>query len=396
MNDTITTGPWEAWVRSMGSATTRNRGMYVHVPYCSSRCGYCDFNTYTPQEIDVAASEYVSLALGEIDLASDIWSGRGIDTVFIGGGTPTLLDTREIASILSRIDDRFGLNPNAEITVEANPDSVDEASLAALRGAGVSRISFGVQSLSPHVLAVLDRTHSPGRSLAAIGEARDAGFEHVSADLIYATPGESDGDLEASVRGVLAEGVDHVSAYSLIVEPGTRLAGQVQRGEIPAVDDDIAANRYQLIDSVLAEHGFDWYEVSNWSRPGGECRHNLGYWRDGDWWAIGPGAHGHLRDGGRALRWWNVKYPARYAQRIGAGTPPVAEWEELDAATIQLERIMLGLRLREGIDRELIGEDRCGTLDDLAQRGWVSVTDDRVRLTDAGRLLADAVIRELT
>jgi oxygen-independent coproporphyrinogen-3 oxidase len=245
-----------------------------------------------------------------------------------------------------------------------------------------------VQSLAPHELAVLERTHTPGRSLEAIAEARAAGFAHVSADLIYATPGETDEDLVASVRAVLDAGVDHLSAYSLIVEDGTRLAARVRRGELPAPDDDVAADRYRLIDSMASAAGLQWYEVSNWARPGAECRHNIGYWSDADWWGAGPGAHGHL-DG---RRWWNLKHPASYARAVGDGVAPVAGEETVDEHGRAVERVMLGVRMREGITRAGLPDDEVAR---LAAEGLIEARDDRVVLTSDGRLLADAVVRRL-
>jgi oxygen-independent coproporphyrinogen-3 oxidase len=268
--------------------------------------------------------------------------------------------------------------------------------LEVLRAGGFTRISFGVQSLAPHVLRMLDRTHTPGRALEAIAEARAAGFDRVSADLIYATPGETDDDLRASLRSVLGAGVDHLSAYSLIVEDGTRLAARVKRGEMPPVDDDIAAARYAIVDEEAAAAGLEWYEISNWSLPGAECRHNLGYWANADWWGAGPGAHGHLA--GR--RWWNVKHPATYAEAIAAGRSPAAGEETVDAAARALEDVMLGVRTRYGLpvadlEAEAVGElQGSGLVEVLAD--VIGVDGPRAVLTPRGRLLADAVARRLT
>jgi len=372
--------------------SARSFGFYVHVPFCSTRCGYCDFNTYTAEELGagVSRSTYADTVIAEIRLArSLLGDGRPVETVFFGGGTPTLLGAADLARILAAIRMEFGLAPDAEVTAEANPDSVSLDVLEELRAAGFTRVSFGVQSLAPHVLSTLERTHTPGRALDAIAEARAAGFDHVSADLIYATPGETDGDLESSVRGVLDAGVDHLSAYSLIVEAGTRLAARVRRGEIADVDDDVAAERYVIVDALAQEAGLQWYEVSNWARPGGECRHNLGYWRDGDWWGAGPGAHGHL-DG---RRWWNLKHPASYARAVADGVSAAAGEELVDARGRDLERVMLGLRLREGIGTDGLPS---GQVHALAEEGLVAIADGRVALTPAGRLLADAVVRRLT
>jgi putative oxygen-independent coproporphyrinogen III oxidase len=366
-------------------------GFYVHVPFCTTRCGYCDFNTYTAEELGAGVSRatYADTVIGEIRWArNQLPEASPVETVFFGGGTPTLLGT-DLIRILGAIDEEFGLTPGAEVTTEANPDSVTPALLEALLDGGVNRISFGVQSLAPHVLATLERTHTPGRALEAIAEARRAGFAQVSADLIYATPGETDADLAASVSAVLEAGVDHLSAYSLIVEEGTRLAARVRRGQIADVDDDVAAERYVIVDTLAREAGLEWYEVSNWARPGGECHHNLGYWRDGDWWGAGPGAHGHL-DG---RRWWNLKHPAAYARAVADEVPPIAGEEIVSEEGRRLERVMLGMRLREGITVDGLP---AGDLDAVAREGLVDVHAGRVALTSPGRLLADAVIRRLT
>jgi len=374
-----------AALRGLG---TRPFGVYVHVPFCLTRCGYCDFNTYTTGD----RPGYVAAVLAEIDLAARVLGGGppgGADTVFLGGGTPTLLEPAQIARLLDAVQRRVGLAPGAEITVEANPDTVDERGLRALRAAGVTRVSFGVQSVRPHVLAALERRHDGARALAAIGEARAAGFEHVSADLIYGTPGEQPGDWKASLEAVLAAGVDHVSAYGLTVEPGSRLAAQVRRGERPAPEPDTLADRYAAADALLAARGLRWYELSNWAAaPAARCRHNLGYWRSGDWWGFGPGAHSHV--GG--TRWWNVLRPADHAARLAAGRSPARARETLDPAARRLERVLLEVRLAEGLDTALAAGEalRC-----LADRGLLERRGDRAVLTLAGRQLADAVAREL-
>jgi putative oxygen-independent coproporphyrinogen III oxidase len=366
---------------------------YVHVPFCATRCGYCDFNTYTALELGPGAARatYADTVIAEIRLARTqlVEDDRTVSTVFIGGGTPTLLGAGDLSRIVSAIADEFGLAPGAEVTTEANPDSVSPAELDGLLLGGFTRISFGVQSLSPQVLATLERTHTPGRSLEAIHEARAAGFPHVSADLIYATPGETDEDLRMSLAKVLEAGVDHVSAYSLIVEDGTRLAAQVRRGEVPAPDDDIAADRYVIIDDLATQSGLTWYELSNWSRPGAECRHNLHYWTGADWWGAGPGAHGHLA--GR--RWWNIKHPAAYARAVEGGQLPADGEEIVDAAGRHLERLMLGLRLEQGVERSQCPDD---AVMELLEADLVEQRGERISLTRAGRLVADAVVRRLT
>ncbi len=377
---------------------SRPFSVYIHVPYCATRCGYCDFNTYTASELGGGASQasYAGDAIAELKLARGVLGDVDLraQTVFFGGGTPTLLPVADLAAMLTAVRDTFGLARDAEVTTEANPESVDAASLSALREAGFTRISLGMQSVRPHVLAVLDRVHTPGAPALRVAEARAEGFEHVSLDLIYGTPGESDDDWRASLDAAIAAEPDHISAYSLIVEDGTRLAGRVARGELPRPDDDVLADRYLIADSLLAAAGFDWYEVSNWSKPGGECRHNLAYWRSFDWWGVGPGAHSHV--GG--VRWWNVKHPTAYAGRVSAGLSPGHAREVLDASTQRVERVLLQLRLSEGLDlvelddaggAAALAEVSAGLLDPVAfERG-------RAVLTREGRLLADGVVRRL-
>ncbi len=293
--------------------------------------------------------------------------------------------------MLDAVRDHFTLAPGAEVTTESNPESTSPAFFAALRRAGYTRISLGMQSTAPHVLAALDRVHSPGRALDAAREARAAGFDHVNLDLIYGTPGETDADLMASVDAAVRAGVDHVSAYALIVEDGTALARRVRRGELPAPDDDVLARRYELLDRRLTDAGFDWYEVSNWSRPGGECRHNIGYWDGGQWWGAGPGAHGYVD----SIRWWNVKHPNAYAAALDGGELPVADYEELDAQTSHVEDVMLRARLRSGLPVQVLAEAERARADRAVADGLLRAEGDRLVLTDRGRLLADAVVRDL-
>ena len=365
-------------------------GLYLHVPFCASRCGYCDFNTYTASELggSVRREEFAPVLAQEIALAAATVGRRTVNTVFVGGGTPTLLGADGLTALLDAVRAEFVLASDAEVTTEANPDSVDEPMLERLLDAGYTRISFGMQSTAPAVLQVLERTHTPGAAIDAAVTARRVGFPHVSLDLIYGTPGESDDDLRRSVDHALSAGVDHVSAYALIVEEGTPLARRVRRGELPAPDDDVCAARYELIDTMLQGAGMHWYEVSNWARPGGECRHNLGYWHDDDWWGVGPGAHSHVA----GERWWNVKHPRTYAERLAAGESPVDGREVLTAEQRGMETVMLGMRLAEGMP---FAELDAGAVSALAEQSLVVVRDGRVVLTDRGRLLADAVIRRL-
>jgi putative oxygen-independent coproporphyrinogen III oxidase len=373
-------------------------GIYVHVPFCAARCGYCDFNTYTPSELapSGASPQGWARAVGrELDRAVAAVGPRPVETVFVGGGTPSLLGAAGLTGVLDAIRGRFPLAPGAEVTTESNPESTSPEFFAGLAAAGYTRVSLGMQSAAPHVLAVLDRRHTPGRATAAAGEARAAGIPHVNLDLIYATPGETAADLRASLDAVLSAAVDHVSAYALIVEDGTALARRVARGELPAPDDDVAAERYELIDDVLAGAGFAWYEVSNWATgPAARCRHNLGYWRDGDWWGIGPGAHSHV--GG--ARWWNVRHPARYAALLAEGRSPEAGREELTAAERRTERVMLRLRLAEGLALDLLDEAGRAAAERAAGDGLLdpaALTRGHAVLTRRGRLLADGVVHAL-
>ena len=378
---------------------TRPFGIYVHVPFCAVRCGYCDFNTYTASELGGGGSQaaYAGTAVTELSLARSALGAVDVPaaTVFFGGGTPTLLAADDLATVLGRIRADFGLVSGAEVTTEANPDSVDPASLARLRDAGFTRVSFGMQSAVAHVLRTLDRTHDPDRVPLAVEWARAAGFDGVSLDLIYGTPGESLEDWRTSLEAATACRPDHVSAYALVVEEGTRMAGQVRRGELPATDDDDLADKYELADELLAAAGFDWYEVSNWAHGAAQrARHNEGYWRGHDWWGIGPGAHSHV--GG--TRWWNVKHPSAYAARLAEGRSPAYAREILTSDQQRVERVLLGVRLREGHPLgDLPAGGRAvaaravadGLLDPAAH------DDGRAALTLRGRLLADAVVRDL-
>ncbi|MEO3810457.1 radical SAM family heme chaperone HemW [Sphaerisporangium sp. B11E5] len=388
--------PAEA-LRGLGS---RPFGFYVHVPFCVARCGYCDFNTYTAAELGPGASraDYASTVIEEIRLARRVLGDADVpvSTVFFGGGTPTLLPAADLVSVLRAIDAEFGLAPGAEVTTEANPESTGPAALAELRAGGFTRVSFGMQSASQHVLGVLDRLHTPGRPAAAVREARAAGFEHISLDLIYGTPGETDDHWRESLAAAVATAPDHISAYSLIVEEGTRLAARIRRGELPMPDDDVAADRYAVADAMLTEAGYNWYEVSNWATsPEARCRHNLLYWTGGDWWGAGPGAHSHVN----GVRWWNVKHPAPYAARLAKGISPAQARELLTSADRHLERLMLELRLASGYPLSDIPKPSRTAAAQALATGLLApepFTEGRAVLTLKGRLLADAVIRDLT
>ncbi len=374
-------------------------GVYVHVPFCATRCGYCAFNNYTPGELGSSASpeSWLEGLRRELDLAARVLgSPPKVDTVFVGGGTPSLLGADGLGEVLGAIRSTFGLAPGAEVTTESNPESTSTEFFAGLREAGYNRISLGMQSAARHVLKVLDRTHTPGRAVAAALEARAAGIEHVNLDLIYGTPGERPEDLAASLDAVLAAGVDHVSAYALIVEEGTALARRIRRGDLPAPDDDVLADRYEQVDETLSAAGLTWYEVSNWaSSDEARCRHNLGYWLGGDWWGAGPGAHSHV--GG--VRWWNVKHPARYADLLAEGNSPAAGRERLSLDDQRVERVLLELRLSDGLALSALDEAGQAEAREAANDGLLdgpSLAAGRCVLTSRGRLLADAVVRRLT
>ncbi|KIP52051.1 radical SAM family heme chaperone HemW [Leucobacter komagatae] len=390
----------------LDGAEDRAFGVYVHVPYCRVRCGYCDFNTYTASELGGGASQagYAAEAANELSFGADVMRRAGlperpVSTVFFGGGTPTLLPASDLAMLLARIRDEWGLAPGAEVTTEANPDSVDEAYLATLAEAGFTRVSFGMQSAVPHVLQTLDRTHTPERVPVVVAAARAVGLQ-VSLDLIYGTPGESLADWGRSLDAALENAPDHLSAYALIVEAGTKLAGQIRRGQVAEPDDDLHAEMYEMLDARLAAAGYDWYEISNWSRtPETRSRHNLSYWTGEDWWGAGPGAHSHV--GG--LRWWNVKHPRAYAERMAAGLSPAHAREILTEEARHSERVLLETRIRDGFPIDALSEHGKQAVAELIADGLVdgraalgiAGAERRIVPTLRGRLLADTVVGKL-
>ena len=374
---------------------------YLHVPYCASRCGYCDFNTYTLSELGENHSlKWLDGVKQEIALAKQVFTnveqkngGPGeapkISTIFVGGGTPTLLEAEDLVEAIAELKAAFGFEPNIEITTEANPDSVDLEKLQALRAGGFNRISFGMQSAVPSVLKVLERTHNPENVSKAVSMARTAGFEQINLDLIYGTPGESIEDLQTSINAVLALEVDHVSAYALIVEEGTRLARSISKNEIPHPDDDDMADKYLLLDKAFSENGLNWYEVSNWAKPNSECQHNVHYWKSSNWWGIGPGAHSHVN----GVRWWNEKLPRIWSQRLADGQSPANAREVLDSKTQGIEDIMLRMRLAEGIAVSKLDNK---IVEQLVEDGLAQIKNENLVLSLSGRLLADRVIDSLT
>ena len=367
---------------------------YVHIPYCIKRCGYCDFNTYTPSELqdgatlEIVSNDYIDAVLRELEAAPK----DQVPTIFFGGGTPSLLPADDLGRVIAAIKARNGITADCEITLEANPDSVTAEKLKRYLEVGFNRISFGMQSAKPHVLAALDRTHNPENVKRAVDLARSAGFESISVDLIYGTPGESLDDWRETVVEALSLDIDHISAYALIVETGTKLAAQIKRGELTMPDDDLMADMYLLVDQLCEEKGFSWYELSNWAKPGHECRHNIAYWENKNWWGLGPGAHSHL-DG---KRFWNVKHPNAYKEKLFKGDSPVQESETLTPEQMARESIMLGIRMREGLEIALLQPHQLEILATYRENGYIELHEDRVLLTPVGRLIADRIVREIT
>ncbi|MFM7616709.1 MAG: radical SAM family heme chaperone HemW [Actinomycetes bacterium] len=356
-------------------------GVYVHVPFCSVRCDYCDFATWADRSHLIA--DYVDAVVTDLERQRAAGAPTAT-TVFLGGGTPSLLDGPQMARILAAIDRA----PGAEITIECNPDAVDAGRLDAYRAAGADRLSFGVQSMAPHVLRALGRTHDPDNVDRAVALARAAGFARINLDLITGTPGESLDDWRRTLDAALALDPEHLSVYALTVEPGTPLGRRVARGGAPDVDEDDQADAYLLADAALAAAGYEWYEISNWSRPGEECRHNLGYWLGGEWGAAGCAAHGYRA--GR--RWWNVRTPERYIERIRDGVDPASGDEVLAPGGVAEEAFGLALRTRSGAAVDPAADEEVATLvvGDLVRR-----TGDRVVLTPTGRLVASDITARL-
>ena len=374
---------------------------YIHIPYCVRRCGYCDFNTYTPAELQVSedltkiSNNHIDLLIAEADLArASVKTSAPIPTIFFGGGTPTLMEPIDLKRVLQHLEDKFGFAPDIEITIEANPDTVTKEKLAALREIGINRISFGMQSGVSHVLKVLDRTHNPANVSKATNWAKEVGFKEISVDLIYGAPGESIEDWQTTIRTALELPITHISAYALIVEAGTKLAGQVKRGEVVIPEDDQTADKYLIADESFSKAGFDWYELSNWSKVGSECRHNIAYWVGANWWGLGPGAHSHV-DG---VRFWNVKHPAAYQDRLTTGAEPIQEREILTEEQMASERLMLEIRLKSGIAKSSLTAEQLDALESFRIGGaldpdmWAA---QRVALTQSGRLIADRIVREI-
>ena len=378
-----------------------NLAFYIHIPYCVKRCGYCDFNTYTPAELKIStgleqiSNSYIDLLLQEIDLVREQIVGEiTVPSIFFGGGTPSLMQPNDIGRVISKIKTEFDLPLNSEITLECNPDTVTKDSLENFKKVGINRVSFGMQSAIPHVLATLDRTHKPENLAQATTWANEVGISEISVDLIYGTPGESITDWQTSIDSALALPITHISAYALIIEEGTKLAAQIKRGEVPEVDDDLVADKYLIADKAFKEAGFEWYELSNWSKPGSESKHNMAYWNGDNWWGAGPGAHSHL-DG---KRFWNVKHPNLYKERIQNKQSAVADSEVLKKDQIESERLMLLLRLPSGIEKQTLNQIQLSELSEFVESGHLDRANwnqGRASLTLNGRLIADRILRKI-
>ena len=374
---------------------------YIHIPYCIKRCGYCDFNTYTPSELQITTglknitNSYTTLLITEIKSARKQVGERAVvPSIFFGGGTPSLMEAEDIKSIISTIGSEFDLAGDIEITLESNPDTVDKDKLEKFYQAGINRISFGMQSAVPHVLATLDRTHNPDNLYQVTKWASEVGFKEISVDLIYGTPGESKSDWQKSIDTALSLPITHISAYALIIEEGTKLAAQIKRGEVDQVDDDLTAEKYLMADNAFTKFGFNWYELSNWSKVNSESKHNLAYWLGKNWWGAGPGAHSHLN----GKRFWNVKHPNLYKQKIDANESPVADSEDLKELQIESERLMLSIRLPSGVEKNTLNEQQILDLSEYVESGHLDKGDwdnGRATLTLDGRLIADRIVREI-
>jgi putative oxygen-independent coproporphyrinogen III oxidase len=388
-----------AKVESPRSSATSALSFYIHIPYCSKRCGYCDFNTYTPKELGTAdlaliTTPYVDSAINEIELAKRQVGQAIVPTIFFGGGTPSLMPSGEIARLISSVRENFEISSEIEVTLEANPDTITEKYLSEIFAAGVNRLSMGMQSAVSHVLAALDRTHDPANVKQACEIAKRVGFEHISVDLIYGVPGESLADWQASYETAFSLPIDHISAYALIVETGTKLAAQVKRGELVMPSDDETAEKYLAFDGAAERAGFAWYELSNWAKPGGHCRHNIAYWNGSYWWGIGPGAHSYLN----GKRWWNVKHPLTYQSAINSGQSPEANSELLSEENMRAEFIMLQIRMREGIELARLDSRECEQAKSFRDSGHIDGEQwhsGRLVLTPSGRLIADRIVREM-
>jgi oxygen-independent coproporphyrinogen-3 oxidase len=384
--------PSDGKLPNIGNLKNKPFSLYVHVPYCSKRCGYCDFNTYTPSELDRddQIESWLQSAIKETIFARKILVEElTVDTIFFGGGTPSLLEASVIKEFINNVSKHFKLKKDLEITLEANPDTITQSKAEDWLKAGINRISLGMQSSATNVLQVLDRTHNPANVLSSVEILKKAGFTNFSLDLIYGTPGESLEDWSNSLKDAIAINPPHISAYSLVIEPGTRMGSQLSRGEIKAVSDDDAADKYQLAEKLLNENGYSWYEISNWAKENKECQHNLNYWKGNNWWGIGPGAHSHIN----GVRWWNQKLPKNWRESLDKDQSPALAREKLTNEQIRNEEVMLLSRLKTGINRSDFDQKN---VEKLIEDKLVNDVSGKLELTLEGRLLADVVFRQLT
>lgn len=362
-------------------------GIYVHMPFCLTRCGYCDFNAYAG--LDHLKPSYLDALLREAELAAPGWQGTGFGSAFLGGGTPTTMAPADLRSLLSHLRDRFEFSEEAEITIEANPDTVDEASLAALLDAGYERLSLGAQSFDRDVLASLERLHDPGSVRRAVMAARKAGFVNVSLDLIYGANGETLDSWGRTLEETLALVPEHISAYALTIEPATPLGRKVASGENPGPDPDLQADMFMLACEVLGEAGYGHYEVSNWARPGYECQHNLGYWERRPYLGLGAGAHSYRDD----VRWWNLRPPEQYMAKVTEGVLPIGGSESLDPSDAFLEEVFLKLRILEGVPASWFDEEKAAP---YLESGLLTAAFGRLVPTERGLLLLNELVLGLT
>ena len=384
--------PSDGKLPNIGNLKNKPFSLYVHVPYCSKRCGYCDFNTYTPSELDRddQIESWLQSAIKETIFARKILGEElTVDTIFFGGGTPSLLEASVVNEFLNNVSKHFILKKDLEITLEANPDTITQSKAEDWRKAGINRISLGMQSSAKNVLEVLDRTHNPANVLSSVEILKKAGFTNFSLDLIYGTPGESLEDWTNTLKDAIAINPPHISAYSLVIEPGTKMGSQLSRGEIKAVSDDDAADKYQLAEKMLTENGYSWYEISNWAKENKVCQHNLNYWKGNNWWGIGPGAHSHVN----GIRWWNQKLPKNWRESLDKDQSPALARENLTNEQIRNEKVMLLSRLKTGIDKADFDQR---TVRKLIEDKLVNDVSGKLELTLEGRLLADVVFRQLT
>jgi oxygen-independent coproporphyrinogen-3 oxidase len=362
-------------------------GIYVHVPFCLTRCGYCDFNAYAG--LDHLASRYVTALLREAELAAPAWEGVEAVSVFLGGGTPTTLEVSDLKALLMRLRSSYAVTSDAEVTIEANPDTVDGAKLGALREAGFGRLSMGAQSFDRSVLAALERIHQPESVVRAFRDARSAGYDNVNLDLIYGAAGETLESWERTLEEAIALSPEHVSAYALTIEPATALGRRVARGDVPAPDPDLQAEMFESACRLLGDAGYGHYEVSNWAKPGYECRHNLGYWERRPYIGLGAGAHAYRE----RRRWWNVRPPEEYLSILERGELPVGGSEELEPADAYLEEVFLRLRILEGIPASWVEDGRA---EPYLESGLLVRNDGRFVPTERGMLLLNELVLGLT